>query len=273
LKTVRLDYTTPSTGLAGDWARVAFPLGYSGSSLDYVRSDPRFVGVMAYAHVDRYQRWLRSLGITNVNAEPQSLIALNTGDDNSQYVVGSDVIVFGGGGVPDAEDAEVILHEYGHAIQDDQMPGISGAGETGAMGEGFGDFNGANYFALVSRGFGDLCIADWDATSYATSNPPCLRRLDSKKRWPKDRAGEVHTDGELWSAFLWRLRSHLGSDPRSRSSNAIRLVLSAQELTSPTGSFGASVAALRTAARALHRNDWATWVDREARTTGFPLNP
>ena len=273
LKSVPLSYATPSTELTGDWAHLVFPVGYSGSSLDYLRSDPRFVGVMAFAHIDRYQRWLQSLGIAHVNAEPQSVIALNTGDDNSQYILGSDLILYGGGGVPDAEDAEVILHEYGHAIQDDQMPGISGSGETGAMGEGFGDFNAANYFAMTSGGFGDLCVADWDATTYSTAKPPCLRRLDSSKRWPKDRDGEVHTDGELWSAYLWRLRSHLGRDAVSRSTNAIKLVLSAQELTSPTGSFAASVAALRTAARAMHHSDWATWVDREARTTGFPLNP
>jgi hypothetical protein len=272
LKTVPVAFTTPGAELTGDWASVIFPLGYSGSSLDYTRSDPRFVGVMAYTHIDRYQRWLRSIGLTGVNAEPQSLIALNVGDDNSQYVQGSDVIVYGGGGVPDAEDAEVVLHEYGHAMQDDQIPGISGSGETGAMGEGFGDFNAANYFAMTSGGFGDVCVAEWDATSYSTTNPPCLRRLDSTKHWPRDQyvgSDPVHGNAPFWSAYLWRLRGHLGSTPTQRSTNAIVLVVTAQELMSPTGSFSASVAALRTAAKALRHPDWARWVDAEARTSGF----
>jgi hypothetical protein len=269
LRTVRVSFATPSTQLTGSWADIVFPLGYTGSSLDFLRTDPRFVGTMAFVHIDRYQRWLQSIGIKHVNASPQSVVALNTGDDNSQYVPGSDLIVYGGGGVPDAEDAEIILHEYGHAMQDDQMPGVSGSGETGAMGEGFGDFNGANYFAMTSRGFGDLCVGDWDATSYSTTNPPCLRRLDSPKRWPKDKAGEVHDDGELWSAYLWRLRSHLGRTATQRSTNAIKLVVTAQELMSPNGSFKASVDALRVAARAMRHADWARWVDAEARVTGF----
>ncbi|MCU1622644.1 MAG: hypothetical protein JWL79_1489, partial [Frankiales bacterium] len=54
-----------------------------------------------------------------------------------------------------------------------------------------------------------------------------------------------------------------------RSTNAIVLVVTAQELMSPTGSFTASVAALRTAAKALRHPDWARWVDAEARTSGF----
>jgi hypothetical protein len=269
LRTVRTSFSTASTQLSGSWADLVFPLGYSGKRLDFARTDPRFVGAMAYVHIDRYQRWLQSVGLRHVNASPQRVVALTAGDDNSQYVPGSDLILYGGGGVPDAEDAEVVLHEYGHAMQDDQMPGVSGDGETGAMGEGFGDFNAANYFALTSRGFGDLCVAEWDATSYSTTNPPCLRRLDSTKHWPKDRDGEVHDDGELWSAFLWRLRSHLGTTAAQRSTNAVRLVVTAQELMSPQGSFRASVAALRVTATALRHRDWATWVGTEARRSGF----
>jgi hypothetical protein len=37
------------------------------------------------------------------------------------------------GGVDDAEDADVILHEYGHAIQDNQVPGFGSSLEAGAM--------------------------------------------------------------------------------------------------------------------------------------------
>src|SRR5262249_46165542 len=43
------------------------------------------------------------------------------------------------------------------------------------------------------------------------TNPPCLRRLDSTKHYPADVAGEVHADGEIWSAALWQIRGALGS--------------------------------------------------------------
>ena len=48
----------------------------------------------------------------------------------------------GDGGVDDAEDADVIVHELGHAIQDAQVPGFGPGTKTeqAAIGEGFGDF-------------------------------------------------------------------------------------------------------------------------------------
>ncbi len=277
LKAFPVQFTSTLPQLTGPSADLLFPVGYAGNDFSFVRSDPRFVGLMAYAHVDRYQRWLQSLGFTNVNNEPQDLVALTEGDDNSAYYPGEDLILFGGGGVPDAEDAEVVLHEYGHAIQDAQVPGFGATHEAASMGEGFGDFEAANYFALTSKGFGDLCVAEWDSTSYSTTNPPCLRRLDSRKHYPQDldksSPPDEHKDGEMWSAFLWRLRSHLGTEARSRSVNAIRLVLTSHELETPNATFASSVAALRNAAKALHHSDWAAWVDKEARVTGFRLNP
>ena len=44
--------------------------------------------------------------------------------------------MFGKGGVDDAEDAEVIWHEYGHAIQDAQVPGFGAGHEAGVDGRG-----------------------------------------------------------------------------------------------------------------------------------------
>ena len=46
--------------------------------------------------------------------------------DNSFYSPATRKIKYGSGGVDDAEDADVILHEYGHSIQDDQVPGFGG---------------------------------------------------------------------------------------------------------------------------------------------------
>ena len=49
------------------------------------------------------------------------------------------------GGVDDAQDPDIVYHELGHAIQDDQIPGFgqpsfSSLGDPGALGEGFGDY-------------------------------------------------------------------------------------------------------------------------------------
>jgi hypothetical protein len=235
---------------------------------------PGFEGLMAYAHIDRYQRYLQeTLGFTGsaaINAEPQDTYALPVqGFDNSFYQPGNDLLLFGAGGVDDGEDAEVVLHEYGHAVQDAQVPGWGATAEGGAMGEGFGDFQAGAYYARASGGFQDVCLMDWDSTSYSDADPPCIRRMDSDKVWPKNKTGEVHDDGEIWETYLWRLRSHLDSTEIERSDNGLKLVLSSHELLGPDATFAKAVAALRTAANGLGHPEWVAFIDAEAKTSGF----
>jgi hypothetical protein len=277
------------TRLTGPWVNVLGIAGYVNSgtgetpTFDVTRGDPRFEGLMAYAHLDRYQRYLQSLGFKGskaVNAESQDVVAAPIqGYDNSFYQPGNDVMVLGAGGVDDGEDAEVIVHEYGHAMQDAQVPGWGNTAEGGAMGEGFGDFNAANFYARTNthgEGF-NLCLMEWDSTTYATpnssANPTCIRRMDSTKTYPKSMVKEVHDDGEMWETFLWRVRSHLKGSKVQKSDAAIRLVLTSHELLTPNANFDDAVAALRTAARALKHPEYQSFINAEAKRIGFPLNP
>ena len=273
----QLDANALPTGrLVGPWVDVQGPAPHlPDGKLAYTRGDPRFESTMAYAHIDRMQRYFQTLGFTGeagVNAEPQNVIAVPIqGFDNSFYQPGNDLMALGAGGVDDGEDAEVIIHEYGHAVHDAQVKGWGDHHEGGAMGEGFGDFLAATYYAPISDGFGDLCIMDWDATSYSSADPPCLRRMDKPKTYPKDMVGSVHADGELWSAFLWRVRGRLGVTPQEQTDNVLTLLLSSHELLTTNANFADAVAALHTAADALGRPEWAQIVDEEARIQGFPV--
>ena len=56
-----------------------------------------------------------------INRESQDIRINQYGVDNSFSTDKHDELRFGKGGVDDAEDAEVILHEYGHAMQDSQQ--------------------------------------------------------------------------------------------------------------------------------------------------------
>jgi Zn-dependent metalloprotease len=118
---------------------------------------------------------------------------------------------FGKGGVDDAEDAEVIIHEYGHAIHFQSSPTFYGAGEeSGAIGEGFGDYLAADVTNIFAPTPDPACVADWDSVSYTPGPVHCLRRLDEPKMYPHDLDGRVHDDGEIWSHALWNLRTALG---------------------------------------------------------------
>jgi hypothetical protein len=278
-----------STQLKGTWVNVLGMAGFVSTtplgdvSFDYTRSQPQFEGVMAYAHLDRYQSYLQGLGFRGakgVNAEQQDIVVTRVETyDNSFYQPGSDIMLLGAGGVDDGEDAEVILHEYGHAMQDDQVPGFGANTQGGAMGEAFGDFNAGNFFARSSRGgVFDVCLMEWDSTSYATGSPTCIRRMDSRKHWPEDHDkkssdGGVHADGEMWSSYLWNLRKHLPGTAAQKSDAAIRLVLTSHEFQTPGVTFASAVASLRTAAKALKHPEYVSFINAEAKKTGFGLNP
>ena len=105
------------------------------NTFDYHRNDDRFEQVMAYYWVTEAQKYIQSLGFGStrraVNKESQDIRTNQYGVDNSFSWDKHDYLRFGKGGVDDAEDAEVILHEYGHAIQDSQVAGFGVGPEAG----------------------------------------------------------------------------------------------------------------------------------------------
>jgi len=100
------------------------------NTFTFFRHNNYFEQVQAYYDVTQAQLYLQSLGFMDVNNEPQHIRTNTIPDDNSFYDPSDDTITFGRGGVDDAEDQEVVWHELGHAIQDDQVPGF-GAQEQG----------------------------------------------------------------------------------------------------------------------------------------------
>ncbi len=191
----------------------------------FFRSDRAFKEVMVYFHIDAAQRYIQDLGFDNILNRPVEVHIDGRHDDNSEYSPTTKALTFGVGGVDDAEDAEIILHEYGHAIQDDQVPGFGESAEGGAMGEGFGDYFAASFFADVKPQSLRPAIGSWDAIENSDDDPPCLRRVDSTKKYPRDIADEVHDDGEIWSACLWELRRKLGRRTSDRVTLAHHFLL------------------------------------------------
>jgi hypothetical protein len=171
---------------------------------DYTRSDDRFEEVMAYYHTDSMERYLQSLGFFNVNNRAVPIHAHCYVDDYSAYSTAEHGIGFGDGDVDGAEDAEIIAHEYGHAIQWDQVPLWGAHPEGMAMGEGFGDYWAASYFSAQNGATFKPCVGEWDASS-SNNSPPCVRRVDGTRLYPQDMIGQRHADGEIWSAVLWQI--------------------------------------------------------------------
>ena len=224
--TVTLTHLDGSGLLQGDYATVVGSTGDLAFSptntFSYGRDQDAFEQVMAYYWVTQAQEYIQSLGFGSgkalppINEEPQRLRIGQYGVDNSFATEHKDEMRFGKGGVDDAEDAEVILHEYGHAIHFAQGFQFS-TEEAGAISEGFGDYWAVTVSEHVRQSLGlpaspdPACVADWDSISYTSSVPHCLRRVDEDLTYPDDLVGEVHADGEIWSRALWDIRGAIGA--------------------------------------------------------------
>ncbi|MDI1459854.1 M36 family metallopeptidase [Catellatospora sp. KI3] len=191
-------------------------LAVNGAYADWHRDKDQFEQVMGYYWVTTAQHYLQHLGFGStlrpVNQRQIELRIDQYGGDNSFFREDKANITLGKGGVDDAEDAEVIIHEYGHSVQDGQVPGFGTTLESGAIGEGFGDYLSVvvtDWATGVPTATAEACVADWDSASY-TAAPHCLRRLDGNKVYPADVRGEVHADGEIWSRALWDVHNALG---------------------------------------------------------------
>ena len=185
-----------------------------------LRSHERgFEEVMAYYHVDAAVRYVRSLGYTGRRAIFTRSVAINaraTADDESWYSPGERLLAFGTGDVDDAEDGETILHEFGHALQDAICPDFGQSPEAAAIGEGFGDYFAASFFAAKK---GDrrrkrlvAAVMTWDGILFdspgAGNGPPCVRRVDSRRTYETfdhSEDADEHDNGEIWSATLWAI--------------------------------------------------------------------
>jgi hypothetical protein len=241
--------------LQGDWANIRSETGapaYSETNtFIYTRDDDRFEQVMAYYWVTEAQKYIQSLGFGSqlrpINMESQDVRINQWGLDNSYSWDKHDILRFGKGGVDDAEDAEVILHEYGHAIQDSQATPFGNFGfslEAGAIGEGFGDYFAVTVSNVIAPTPDPACVADWDSVSYTFSEPHCLRRVDLDLHYPQDLNGRIHHDGQIWSRALWDIRSKLGA------TMADRIILEAQFDFAPDTSMpDAALATVATAER------------------------
>jgi hypothetical protein len=223
--TVTLTNLDGSGFLSGDYATVLSETGspaYSPTNtFRYTRSQDEFEQVMAYFWITEAQKYIHTLGFgvtrPSINNRPQPVRINQWGQDNSFATDHpKNELRFGKGGVDDAEDAEVILHEYGHAIHFSQNFSFASE-EAGAISEGFGDYWAVTVSDVVSTALGVPnrepvpCVADWDATSYTSTVPHCLRRVDTNLHYPADLSGEVHHDGQIWSRALWDIRNALGN--------------------------------------------------------------
>jgi zinc metalloprotease ZmpB len=252
--------------LRGKWANVQSSTGTPAFSTTntfiYTRHADQFEQVMGYFWVNQAQEYLQSLGFgSTLQGIVQQSFPVKIdqyGGDNSYMTSKPYRVRLGKGGVDDAEDAEVIVHEYGHAVHESQVPGFGSNLDAGSIGEAFGDYLGVTVGLAAAAQYGwpvkaeQACPMDWDSTSY-TDAPHCIRRFD-RNLTVATRRGEVHYDGQIWSQALWEIRQDYVTLGKTTAAWDTTLIDS-QFRYAPDTSF--SAAAQETYATALKRDGGA----------------
>jgi len=127
------------------------------------RSKPSFESIQAIYHLRKFSEYIAELGykhyLTPVVIDPRS----HGGADRSSYDSGTDppILQFGIGGVDDAEDAHVILHEFVHHIANESS-GHSYLGRNRMLlEEALADYLALSYSSQMESQFSRQ-IFSWD---------------------------------------------------------------------------------------------------------------
>jgi hypothetical protein len=226
-----IDFTGGIHTLKGPWAEIVdFEAPFNGlftqagSTFNFTRLPDNFEAVNTYFHIDAVMRYLNAptpggAGITvhpsayggGVRFDPSGL----SGADNSHYLSGSQQVSFGEGGVDDAEDADVVVHELGHGLHDWITAG--GLSQVEGLSEGTGDYIAQSY----SRAQGQWLPADpayhwvfgWDG-----HNPFWSGRITNyAATYPGGLVGQIHTDGQIWATANMRIWNRIGRQRTDRA--------------------------------------------------------
>ena len=188
------------------------------SDFSVTRSALTFDAVMGYYHITRYLKYVNeTLGITamplnhsgGVHYDPHGF----DGQDNSQYSSGGENLTFGAGGVDDAQDADVIIHELGHGIHDWITNG--NLSQVEGLSEGVGDYNAGSY----SRDFPGQW-APTDAPYFWTFSwdghnpfwPGRVTNYELNHTYAQARGQEIHTAGQYWASCNLLVRDVVGGE-------------------------------------------------------------
>jgi Zn-dependent metalloprotease len=197
------DFENPNRGL----------FSQASSVFNYNRQQNAFEAVNCYYFIDMSMRYINDTLMCNimpfqyttgVRVDPHGL----NGADNSHYLGGSGRVAFGEGGVDDAEDVDVVLHELGHGIHDWVTGG--NLSQVNGLSEGSGDYWAASYSRSLNQWASTdpqyFWVFDWDGHNPFWNG----RRTDYPNTYPGGLVGQIHTDGQIWSTCLMRIWNAIG---------------------------------------------------------------
>jgi hypothetical protein len=217
---LHLDGTHVKTSELED-PKVAEPASASGT-FEFGPKDAGFLDTMVYFHIDRFRAYLQDdLALLHI---PVQAVKVDAHTEGAETWAGDETIVFGEesgtseGRAPDAADALVIVHEYGHVLQHMLLPGSVRGHEPAGISEGYGDFNVAVYYDEHHKpGAGTRGLL------FPWSRPAAQLRsykIADKFNGPFWMTGAKYEKGAIWCATMFEAYRKLGGDSTQPSVRA-----------------------------------------------------
>ncbi len=181
-------------------------------SFDYLRGEDGFKDVMVIYHITNLQQQLHAIGINQVDMPIRCDAHAGT-QDNSSFMPTDTTLRFGTGGVPDAEDADVIVHEFTHVLSFFITPSVSMSNERRAMEEGICDVQAAIYSHRYA-GFNWRKLYNWDAPNPVASgtSPFWPGRNGASTKTYAQYSGSPYSDCEIWTSTILDIAEAIGHD-------------------------------------------------------------
>jgi hypothetical protein len=180
------------------------------ANFDFTRNQNFFREFMVLYHINELQTYLHNIGFDSlanyqIKVDPTAF----QGQDQSRLGFDNDEpsLYFGTGGVPDAEDADVIVHEYSHAINYSIAPNSTNGLERLSFEEANCDFMATQYSKSISE-YNWRKVFNWDGHNVYWDG----RNTNTNKKYPTNVSSDYYSTSEIWSSMLNDISLDLGRE-------------------------------------------------------------
>ena len=187
------------------------PVSSPTPNFNFTRSESGFEDCNAFYHLNAFADHVAFCGFTALEDEQIRVDThAHNGNDNSThtYQGGKHSLAFGEGGVDDAEDADPIIHEYGHALSFAACFACNtGTDERLAIDEAVCDYFATSYsYAINPNNWENMFTWDGHNEFFAGRN------MNNNRHYPEDLTGSIYDQSLIWSGVLVELLLELGPD-------------------------------------------------------------
>lgn len=224
LQQVKMSYLSDSIWAENKYVKlisedVNFDIPWSRTdTFDYDRGEDAFEFIMAIYHISTYKEYLNSIGFDSIMNYQIRVKPRAFADDNSNFLrsinsEGEGVLSFGNSSktrphVDDAEDADVLIHEYAHAISYNvNLNELDGAGRR-AIDEGLCDYFAASHSKSLND-FRYKYVYSWDG-----HNPFWEGRFCFTDKTYNDYSANktIYQNGEIYASVFTDVHDAIGRE-------------------------------------------------------------